>query len=695
MSENLVDRVLAARPTVGDLAGAELERAVGRMTDQLISAGVGHGETVGLRGANQPTWLIALLALLRAGAQPLLLAHDSPEPEVVRSLAAAGGSRCLTTEDLDNFTWIGLRDGESRPAEAGTQAVLLSTSGSTGAPKTVPRSLASLLDEGLRYVNAGLATSADTVVIPLPMTHAYALGWAVGALLAGARLRPMPPRAFGATERSLADGATVLTVVPGLSRLLLRRLGSSVKAPDIRLVMAGAGYVDAELDARWAAATGVGLSRNYGSTETGAVMYGPAGLPSGFVGRAMPGVGLRLSSHDGEAAADSSVGEVVVTLEDGSVHAMGDLARRDESGWVQIIGRRTTNAVRRGGRWVSTLEVRSVLANAYGVADVSVTGPETSGDDETLTAEFVPAGSSVTVDSLTEYARANLAPYKVPNVFLPRRRIVRNPIGKTAQPLRYRLTSAEVVAEAATAYRRTEVLMALAELGALESLAAGRKPSELAAELGLDVEMVTDLIAAAHDVGLLTAGDQGDPVDPSAVAEVVDNERELRTVLTASRLASAGRSAAAGPTPTARPRHADHVERIRALAGVRPDEQEAQYGAHPGDYAASGSLDAPPESFDVCYVVDAVHGPGPCADLVWLAGRLRVGGRLMIEDRFIDGPGPVDATASLAWLASGSRSWWYLADLQSGLESIGLVIVSVTSVADPSRMVVVARRGVP
>jgi long-chain acyl-CoA synthetase len=691
MSDRIA-RLLAAGPAVGDHRGADLGKAVDRVADRLLSAGVGAGERVGLRGTNRPEWLLSLLALLHVGAHPLLLPHDSPEPEVARLLAAAGAARCLVSDDVDDLAWLGAPDAEARPAEEyGPAAVLVATSGSTGAPKVVARTVQSLVDEGMRYVNAGLATGTDTLAVPLPLTHAYALGWVFGGLLAGARILPLPPRALRLTEQTLAEGATVLTVVPDLSRVLLRRLGATVQAPALRLVMAGAGYVDAELDARWAAAAGVGLARNYGSTETGAVMYGPAGLPSGFVGRAMPGVHLRLVPEGGEAD-DGDTGEVVVTLEHGSTHAMGDLARRDGNGWVQIIGRRATSAVRRGGRWVSTLEVRSVLAEAYGVADVSVTGPADPGDDETLTAEYVPAGAAVTVAALADFARANLSPHKVPNAFVPRHRITRDPLGKTPRPPRYRLTSTEVAAEAVAAYRRTELLLAIAEVGGLDGLAAGRTAPELAAELGLDAGTVADLLAAAHDLGLVTTAGGG-PVDTHRVTELIDAESDLRTVLTAAGLAAASRSAAAPARPADRTRGADHVARVRRLADLRPDDRAVQFGAGPADYAPLRPLDAAPESLDVCFVADAVHGPGRTADLDWLAGRLRVGGRLVVEDRFLDGPGPVDGSLSLAWLATGSRSWWNLADLQSGLESVGLEPASAVSLADPYRVVLLARRG--
>ncbi|MGW2540682.1 AMP-binding protein [Kitasatospora sp. NPDC001574] len=97
-------------------------------------------------------------------------------------------------------------------------AVLLPTSGSTGAPKLVRRSEASWLSEARRYRDGVGLTARDTLLLPVPLSHAYALGWLCGGLLTGAALRPVPPTALGRVGRELADGATVVALVPLCSR---------------------------------------------------------------------------------------------------------------------------------------------------------------------------------------------------------------------------------------------------------------------------------------------------------------------------------------------------------------------------------------------------------------------------------------------------------------------------------------------
>lgn len=648
---------LPAPPRIGELSTEDVVAAIDHHADRLATAGVRPGEAVALHTPNEAPWVFGLLALLRVGARPLLVAHDSPQPEIDRLLTTARGRRCLRANESGALTLTG--DPGASTGEPGV--VLLASSGSTGAPRIVPRSGQSLIDEGRRYVAGGLITPADTLLLPLPMSHAYALGWVAGALLAGAALNPVAPQAFGAMRSALAEGATVLAIVPGLARLLLRRLGSEASAPALRLVMAGAGRVESDLDARWAAEVGVGLARNYGSTETGAVLSGPAGLPSGFVGAAMPGVETLLRDEDGTTVDGPGVGELVVRLEDGTEHPMGDLARRDEAGDHEIIGRRRTNAVRRGARWVSTLEVGGVLGRAYGVADAAVhIGDGRDADDETLVADYVPAGASVTPERVAEYARANLAPYKVPNMFRPRHRLVRGPLGKTQHAAGYRLTSTEVITEAL----RSEAVLALAELGVLPALAGGRAVPELAAELGLDPEALADLLAAAHELGLLTLGEPAGPVDGAALA--------------AAALADPGSVRSPGLVAAVR------GEPIPSTMDITPD---------PARIAEIRELAAIPPNDDVCLVVDAVHGPAH--DLVRLAERLRPGGQLVVADRFTDGAGQVDVALRLRWLATGFRYWWRLADLQAGLESVRLRVSTVTPLADPPATLVIAQLAEP
>ena len=660
-------------PLLADLPAARVLKECEQRAARLAAAGVEAGETVGLAGENGTTWLVGLLALLRLGARPLLLPKEAPPQEVERLLGAAGGGRYVRTT-AGGAELLGASSTLRR--EPGT--LLLCSSGSMGAPKLVERCVASLVAEGRRYVDAGLVAGGDTVVIPLPMSHAYALGWVAGVLLTGARLVPLEPTALGAVEKALEDGATTLVLSPGHARLLLRRLPASSGA-GLRVAMVGAGAVDADLDRAWAERIGTGLARNYGSSETGAVLSGPAGLPTGCIGTPMPHVEVRLDSATRDA--QSEVGEAVVVLEDGSEHNVGDVLRRDPAGRFYLVGRRQTAAVRRGGRWVSTAEVERVLRAAYGVADVAVSAGGGRDDDRTLVAEYVPAGRCVDAESLRAHCRSQLAVHEVPDIFRPRRRLRRTTVGKLRADVIYRLSGAVATPHPALVAERAMVLRALARLGALPLLASGASAPILAADLAADPDTLADLLDAAHGVGAVeVVGDE-----PAAGAPP-----EARLAAWVAELDSRGADLAPSHGYSAAPGVAAAV---RCLAGVRADDRVLEIAGRRPPAAADDPADAEP--YDICLVVDALHGSGPAADLDWLARRLCPGGRLVVHDHFLDStPCPAAATV-LAWLTEGCHAWWRLADLEAGLASVGCPVEHTRPTDDPPGTLVVARRAAP
>jgi long-chain acyl-CoA synthetase len=660
--------------------------AVEEFVSEMIRVGVGPGELVALSGANGPDWVVAFAALTRGGAAVLPLPHDSPAAELDRLTVAARCRWRLTAAPGARPERVADGPAENEPGE-----VVLASSGSTGAPKLVRRSAASLTAEGRRYIEVGLCRPDDLVILPLPLSHSYALGWLAAALACGARTAVLPPQRLAETVALLRSDATVLAVVPGLAKVLLRRLEKGPAPAHLRLVMSGAGFVEQALDDHWLQTCGVGLSRNYGSTESGAVLSGPPGCGSGAVGRAMPNVTVTLLDPElGVEVEGEGTGEAVVRLEDGTVHRLGDLLRRDADGVHTVIGRRASGAVRRGNRWVSTLEVAATLARGFGIADVAVSAAAAPGvrdaaratdDDQDLVADFVPAGPEITPAALTAYARENLAWHKVPNVVRAKHRILRGPVGKVGAERTYRISDAAHADELLRARRRGEVLLALGELGVLPLLADGATPTEVAAALGLDAAVLAELLDAALRIGLLTTGDSAAP-GPADVAAI---RAEAAAGVDHRALAAAVR----GPdAPTAR--SGEDLDTVTAqLRAALPATEGPALVLTPD--TPGGEL--PRGELARCFVIDAVHRPGAGSDLVGLARALRPGGRLVVADRFLDTPAlgdPFGDDVTLRWLAAGALYWWTLADLQGGCESVGLRIVDLVHGSARTQVVLAA-----
>ncbi|QJT06305.1 AMP-binding protein [Streptomyces asoensis] len=690
---------------LGDLTRRTAVARVTELAERLRAQGVRPAEAVGLQGPNQPEWVLGLLALTAAGACPLLLPTDSPPAETRRLLRTARARRTLVA-DHDEADWTVLRAADDEAngalvgdgitaADAGSDTaahtpgtVLLVSSGSTGTPKLVARSPRSVLDEGVRYHRAGLARPDDSVLLPLPLSHAYALGWLAGALVAGAHVDPVPPRAVGAVHTRLRERATVLVTVPGLARVLARRraLADDAPFPALRRVMAGAGYVDAELDALWTRTLGVGVSRNFGSSETGSVLWGDPGLPSGAVGRPMPGVRVDLLDPDGTPLPGQGAvqGELAVVLEDGSTHRLHDLADRDERGVHRILGRARLGVVRRGARWVSTMEVESVLRAAPGVADVSVTatGPDDS-DDQGLTVEYVPADAELAAPQRVQaYARTELAAYKVPDSFQPRYRLRRSAVGKAQAAPVYRLARAA----ARPGDTAEQVLAAaLTELGLPPRLADGGTAADLARTAGLRADVLSSVLDTACAVGLLVTDtpSAGTPDAWSYAPDVVSAGRTLAARVRGEAPGEAPRLPAGPPAPERALRAT--VEAL--LAEVAVDGALLEIGA-------DGAPTAGEAEYGACVVLGGVHGPA--AQLGSLAALLKPKGLLVVADAFVPDPlALTDATSRttvVRWLVDGHLHWWTTQELRGGLEAVGLRVEESHGVEQAPYAILAARK---
>ncbi|MEU0116258.1 AMP-binding protein [Streptomyces bobili] len=686
---------------LGDLTRRTAVDRVTELAQRLRAQGVRPAQPVGLQGPNRPEWVLGLLALVAAGACPLLLPADSPPAETHRLLRTAGARRALVV-DPDGADWAvltgesegadrGLASGEtgSEPPAQAPGTLLLASSGSTGTPKVVARSPRSVLDEGVRYHRAGLARPDDRVLLPLPLSHAYALGWLAGALVAGAHVDPVPPRAVGAVHARLRERATVLVTVPGLARVLARRraLADDAPFPALRRVMAGAGYVDAELDALWTRTLGVGVSRNFGSSETGAVLWGEPGLASGAVGHPMPGVRVDLLDPEGRPLPGSGAaqGELAVVLEDGSTHRLHDLADRDEHGVHRILGRARLGVVRRGARWVSTMEVESVLRTAPGVADLSVTatGPDDS-DDQGLTVEYVPADPELAAPRrLQAYARAELAAYKVPDSFQPRYRLRRSAVGKAQAAPVYRLAAARPVTPA-----EQVLAAALAELGLPPLLVGGAAAADLARTAGLRADVLSPVLDTACALGLLaTDSDSAGPPDAGVYPpDVVLAGRALAARVRGDAVGEGPRppAAPAGPPPPDAGLRAA-VEGLLAEAAVDGTPLEI------GDGGVPQSADA---EYGACVVVGGVHGPA--ARLGSLAALLKPEGLLVVADTFVSEPlaltDETSRTTVVRWLVDGHLHWWTAQELRAGLEAVGLRVEEIRAAEQAPYTILTARK---
>ena len=223
---------------------AELREQVDRLAGALAARGLTDGAPVALVLPNVPTFPIAFLAILRAGAVVVPLNPHFKEAELEFHFRECGVKAVITDEagepgcrsvaerldappelivDLDSL------EGGAVPAvpAADDDAVFQYSSGSTGRPKRVPRTHAHLRAEADGYAAAIGLTGEDSIFCTIALFHTYGMGCCLlAAVRSGATLilfdNPNPfvlqrARALAQIER---EGATVFPGVPFTFRVL-------------------------------------------------------------------------------------------------------------------------------------------------------------------------------------------------------------------------------------------------------------------------------------------------------------------------------------------------------------------------------------------------------------------------------------------------------------------------------------------
>ncbi|MFE7622913.1 class I adenylate-forming enzyme family protein [Streptomyces sp. NPDC057509] len=381
---------LALVDATGPLTYAELGTETDRAAGWLRGQGVGPGERVVYAGGGDRTFLALLWAALRIGAvfvpvHPDLT--DSQIDHIVRDCTAAlavcppgaGGSARKTVEVERAAREIAHTPADHTAAEVAEDdvALLIYTSGTTGRPKGVVCPHRQIL-AAVRAVNAGLGYRADDVVLcRLPLSFDYGLYQALLCTLAGSALvltsRGGDVGLIRAIER---HGVTVIPLVPSLAQILGLLQKKLRRATRVRLFTnTGARPSPAVMRELLDAFPGSVFASMYGMTECKRISVLDPALYERHpdsVGRAIPGVRVRIAGPDGDTLPPGEVGEIVVRGEtvmagywgvplerqsryvrrdDGSLELRtGDQGRLDADGLLYFVGRDDDVIKRRGVR---------------------------------------------------------------------------------------------------------------------------------------------------------------------------------------------------------------------------------------------------------------------------------------------------------------------------------------------------------
>ncbi|MFF2073696.1 non-ribosomal peptide synthase/polyketide synthase [Kitasatospora sp. NPDC058162] len=464
---------LVARDATLDFAA--LNARANRLARHLVALGAGPERLVAVRLPRTSELVVALFAVLKAGAALLFVDPELPAERAARLLDDARPQAVLTERTLRGALWQALPDHDltdaerTAPLDPSNTAYVVFTSGSTGRPKGVAvehRQLANLCRDhrlGLVEPHTG---DGGRLRVALSASFSFDTSWEGPLLLAlGQELHlidedvRLDPRAFCA---QVADRRLdLVNVTPSFLRELTAAglLDPGRRHP--RLLLVGGEAVPAATWRQLAAARaelGVTAYNVYGPTEctVDATWARCADHPERpVIGRPGRGLGAHLLDGALRPVPPGMPGELYLTgaqvargylnrpgltaarfLADpygppgARMYRTGDLARRDAHGQLEFLGRADEQVKIRGFR-IEPGEVEAALLTHPDLADCAVAAREHAG--RTLLVGYpVPAADRVPpADELRAWLRRTLPDHLVPAAFVPLARIPRTTSGKT------------------------------------------------------------------------------------------------------------------------------------------------------------------------------------------------------------------------------------------------------------------------
>lgn len=439
-----------------------------------VAGHLAEGERVAVWATPSLETCAAVVGVVRAGAVAVPVNPRIGSGELEHVLRDAGPRRvvappgealppplaALERVPVDVDTRAPAGSGRRPRGDDETPVLLFYTSGTTGPPKgvVVPRRAVESNLDALAAVWEWRSDDVLTHGLPLFHVHGLVLG-VLGPLRCGGAVRHVGRFSAAAVAGELAGGATMLFGVPTMYRDLADAaeedavVGAALGRA--RLLVSGSAALPIREHERIERVCGRGVLERYGLTETLMNCAVPASGPRrpGSVGPPLPGVEVRVVDEESGASGDGGdgMGEVQVrgpnlflgylnrpestaaAVRDGWF-ATGDLAVRDEEGWLRILGRRATDLIKTGGFKVGAGEVEDALLRHEAVAEAAVTGEPDDRLGQRIVAWVVlKPGAAVRAEDLADLVASRLAPHKRPREVRFRPSLPRNEMGKVTK----------------------------------------------------------------------------------------------------------------------------------------------------------------------------------------------------------------------------------------------------------------------
>lgn len=319
-------------------------------------------------------------------------------------------------------------------------AFLQYTGGTTGVAKGAMLTHGNMVANVLQvaaWVSPNLKPGAETLVVPLPLYHVFALTGTLSFVHIGTQVVLVAnPRDLPTFVKVLAQShPSAIIGVNTLFRALLDAPGFAVvDLSSLKLAVAGGMAVQQVVAHRWKERTGVPLVEGYGLTESSPVaIANPITIPewTGEIGVPLPSTDAAILDDDGRPLAPGQVGEIClrgpqimegywnrpeetakVFTADGWLRT-GDMGLMDDRGGIRITDRKKDMIIVSGFK-VFPNEIEDVLTLHPGVLEAAAIGVPSAHSGESVKVVVVRTDPALTEADVLAHCRQHLTGYKVP-----------------------------------------------------------------------------------------------------------------------------------------------------------------------------------------------------------------------------------------------------------------------------------------
>jgi acyl-CoA synthetase (AMP-forming)/AMP-acid ligase II len=444
-------------------SNAELFAAAGRAAQQIRESGVEH---VSVLDVSSPAVPVALFAAAWAGVPFVPLNYrltgselDALIERVTPALLITDAERSKTLAGRSGLHVVE-RDAFLEEARSGPEpsdpdwsmepediAILLFTSGTTGAPKAAVLRHKHMVSYILGSVEFMAADPEAAALVSVPPYHVAGMAAVLSSLYSGRRIVQLPNFSAEAWLENARDaGVTHAFVVPTmLARIVevLEQEGALAPTTLQALAYGGGKMPLPVIERAMRIFPEAAFTNAYGLTETSSTIavLGPdehraaAGDADpavrrrlGSAGRPLPGVEVEIRDPEGKAVPVGERGEIYVRGEQVSGEYLGrgsqlvadgwfptnDGGSLDEDGYLFVEGR-IDDVIVRGGENLSPGEIEDVLHEHPDVQDCAVVGVPDEQWGEAVAASIVLVpGASASAEDLQDWVRKHLRSSRVP-----------------------------------------------------------------------------------------------------------------------------------------------------------------------------------------------------------------------------------------------------------------------------------------